>query len=266
MESLPRARGSAPFRSWWWSRLPLLFLVVAGVPLSACLPIVSHGPAVVPGLGVTATAAAGWGAPLSTECEHSIISDPGQQPREEWDCGSSPRLAVGPVSLAIGHGWASRSSGGWAYSAALQLPGPVDLYAQAPQPEGSAWTRGVGVLLSPLQVSPYAQFGPADGHWYSTQLISLVNALELEKDYVTPAFWWIPSLTWAPAAPRDANGAASRLRLHLVGGLGAERQRHRLDRARPLRPAWNFSVGLSADLFRRAPDSPPELGRIPPQK
>lgn len=265
MQSLARARGSAPFRSGW-SRLPFVFIVASVASHSACLPVVSHGPAVVPGLGATVTATAGWGRPLSTECHHGIISEPGQQPREEWDCGDGSRLAVGPLSLSVGHGWAARSSGGWAYSVALQLPGPVDLYAQAPRPESGAWNRGVGVLLSPLQLSPYAQIGPAAGNWYSTQLISFVNAFELERDYVTPAFWWIPSLTWAPTALPGGDAGAPRFRLHLVGGLGAERQRHRLDRERPLRPLWSLAAGVSVDLFRRAPDPPRELAGVLPQK
>lgn len=249
MRNVP-GHGRAPIRSRG-RRLPLLLLLMAAVPLTACLPIVSHGPAVVPGLGVTATAAAGMGGRFSPACEFSDTVDHLQY-HVERTCPLQKRFDRGPLYVAVGRGWARES--GWAYSARLHLPGPVDLYAQAPRKGG--WNRGVGILLSPLQVSPYAQFGPAHGRWYSTQQIWLLNTLELERDYITPAFWWVPSLAWMPRLRHGEKPEGSRFRFHLVGGLGAERQRHRDDGERPLRPLWKLSAGLSIDLSRPAPDPP----------
>lgn len=228
-------------------RIAYLLLTLLALTLSAaCVPIISHGPRVQTGLSGGVTGAVRLGSPFLVECHQSSTTDVTGAPLHTRECPPAPRVGLGPAHVAVRYGW-SAPAGSHAYSVGLQVPGPVDLYAQLRGREGRM-DRGVGLLLSPLQVSPYFQLGRTGekSSWYSTQLLSVVNPFELEQDYVSPALQWVPSVSWQRSTPSSRRA----LTFHVLGHVGVERERHRQDGNRPLLPVWGLATGVSVDFWR----------------
>lgn len=186
----------------------VLLLLCAPV---ACAPIVTHGPRPERGLQVTATA----GLPRNfcdSNCALDLIPQYGfgaryGRPAENGRPGYS---VSGTFSIAL-------------------VSTEADLYVQAPTaPE---WAAGGGVLLSPVHVMPYVQFGRmhAKGSgFYTTQgfawLAERSNGLWIDGEttaMVTPRYW---SPTVAYRVPHRGgafhlyvSGAFGRMDLEHVG-------------------------------------------------
>jgi hypothetical protein len=118
---------------------PLAALLAAG----ACMPLVTHGPRVEPGVRTSSTI----GVPqllCDTPCD---------------DARMIPRMGVG-----VRHGWVPSDPNQPAFLAGLSFAGfdllapELDLYAQGPGRQG-AFAYGGGALVSPRHLMPYVQLG-----------------------------------------------------------------------------------------------------------
>lgn len=134
------------------------------VVLTACVPVVAHGPRVEPGLSGGASA--------------SVTAGPRYN---NGDDGPSPFL-YGPLGVNAGYGWTSGSDGGGpAVRFGVHVPVLVvlvqpDLYVQAPRRALGGFDAGIGVSAPVIDAGrvamPYVQLGritDTGSGWYTTQ-------------------------------------------------------------------------------------------------
>jgi hypothetical protein len=227
---------------------PVLVLLLACAAAAGCVPIIAHGPVVEPGGSMAFTAAGHAGRPFLLECSHTATAAGPSAPLVYGRECPGVRALFGPGSYtAVRWGRAATTAGGVAYSVGVQAPGGFDVYAQLPGRAGGL-DRGAGLLFSLLHVSPYVQVGRSDGErgWHTTQLLWVVNPVEIEKDYITPGVHWVPSVSYR-LAPRKGGG----MTVHVAGNVGAERERHRQDGARPLVATWGATAAVTVEPWRR---------------
>lgn len=130
------------------------FSILFTLTLTACAPVVTHGPRVEPGTSVTANLGV-----YPVLCRQN----------QACDNGVDPELSVG-----LRRGFV-RDSAGTAFLVAVALPmvdpfaPELDAYVQAPAP--GLFTGGAGALLSSHHAEPYVQAGltrPNGDGWFAT--------------------------------------------------------------------------------------------------
>ena len=171
-------------------RAPIVVLVLAALAGSACVPVVTHGPRVAPGLTVGAVGA------LSTRpvLEREVPTGQGHVTE-----------VLAPLSVFARYGWTPESGGGGiplsvgvSVPAALQfgLVHPeLDVYAQLTPVEQRRVAAGAGALVSPSYVTPYAQagYGWDDGvSVFTTQSVAFFRGDEEGRR--PDAKIWMPSV------------------------------------------------------------------------
>ena len=213
-----------------------LVAVLLASSAAACVPLVSHGPRVQPGMRYFINTA--------VTTSHELQGDNG--------------TPLPTIYLGAAHGWA-RDEEGPALSLGLQLPlllvpaamendaltmlsvTYLDVYVQ---PQRAAWgglDYGVGALASPDVAMPYFQLGRAgNGGFYTTQ------ALAFTFDHLNEATYWIPTFAFHSERPDGSRGVD----FYVSGAVG------RADRdARgnpPNRPTeWYLTAGVLLEFARR---------------
>lgn len=219
-------------------RIPIPATLALLLAAPACVPFVTHGPRVQPGLTTGVVASIGTQPALERELDHG---------------GGSVTPLYPPAGFFAQAGWTPAEHGiGLPVSAGVMLPLGLpfsvlhpqgDLYLQLlSTPTGVA--GGAGVLASPSSVTPYAQLGRevADELTvYTTQSLAYFHGGRGPRGTV-----WMPAVAvkargmhvWAQGGLgrerlRDASGApASRPVRFGMGGITVEAPVPRL------RPAW----------------------------
>ena len=184
--------------------------VVTMVLLGACAPVVTHGPRVQPGLEVTVT-----GGTLRALCD---------SPCGEGDL--VPRLGFGGR-----YGWAASDSGGVGVMAGIAFPAvdlaspELDVYVQAPAGPRSP-VFGLGGLVSPRYVMPYAQLG-----WDLPASLAVYGTVGYSWFFESPAWAWLDPPDSAYRAPRyfapslsvrlPTRRGGDAMTLYVAGALGS---------------------------------------------
>lgn len=186
----------------------LLRLLGVGALLSACAPIVTHGPNIERGLQGYAGLAG-----RTRTCDTS--------------CGAS-EAAMPTAVFGLRYGWVPTDPAKPAaqFSAGLNFFVPeLDLYVQGPR-RATAPDFGAGVQVSVPYLMPYLQLGTSrdDGSaLYTTQAVVLGNAEfdldpELGQSSLVAPRYWAPTVAYRfPTAPVRVNAFVS-------GGLGSYRR------------------------------------------
>lgn len=185
--------------------------------LVGCMPVLSHGPEVRPGISESLAVGAGAGWPTTT-------SRPASEPGEAgWQ--SNVTFTLEP---ALRYGSTRRSPRSAAVQAALSVQLPAvpfvetssvapagDLYVQLPDGPRVAPKSGAGFSAAVGHLMPYAMLG--GDHWYTSQALALMtwpNAREL---------MWLPGV----ALVESHSGSALHTRVQLGVPLRwYDRRRH----------------------------------------
>lgn len=183
------------------------FAAAALLALSACAPVVTHGPRVAPGLSAGLTS----GVAPATVCDScaGMFSPPGAVAR--WGfVPSDPRRPSVQVGLGLKFGDAE-----------------ADVYVQAPSDGAAAY--GAGVMATGYFVMPYVQWGldrPDGTGFYTTQGFAVgthsIDGLEhdeLSRNRIFPRFW-------SPALAVRLGGRRA-LHLYVAGMVGSYSERTR---------------------------------------
>lgn len=176
--------------------------VAALALVSACAPIVTHGPRVDPGLTAVAT-----------------VGVPGQL------CDSSCALELIPqygLGLRYGREPLGRSPG---YSVAGTLSAALasselDVYVQAPL-NTERWAAGAGVLAAMTHAMPYVQLGEfRRSGWYTTQGLAMLVTRPEDMAFFGGGGEDVRPVYWAPTLAYRAYNRRGALHVYVSGAFG----------------------------------------------
>lgn len=210
--------------------------------LTACAPVLTHGPRVEPGLFVGGTA----GLLLTQDSARSPdVVTPQWVPFARYGLVGKPGGVAGSLGLALG--------------GSPESPVEADLYVQLPS-GSSEWAYGAGVVTSTAVLMPYAQIGKPVGRGmevYTTQAYVHRNdfndrqagLFESSETVVRPRYW-------APSLALRAREGALGVSLQVTGAFGRYEEKVRDSgpgtRSRPLRALTTSLTGeLDVGVFMR---------------
>jgi hypothetical protein len=193
----------------------LLCLLLATTVLGGCMPLVTHGPRVEPGLWTGSTSSFRLGSLLDEEVE--VL-------------GRS--FAVRPPNGFFARYGMERREQGAPILVGIHLPflipfsvihPELDAYVQLSPVDETAYAAGAGMLASPSHLMPYAQAGGTLSErtsWYTTQGV----ALHGYAGSGPRAIIWAPAFSWRKARLEQSALMRRRSATHyfVQGGFGRE--------------------------------------------